>query len=193
MEAAEQVSNGNAEIGRSSDRLAEVAQEIFRAWIATDPMASFASHLSATIQDAYRAKWRLYREATVIWTLLPQHEHQELYSGILRELERLIFPPQPDAEGMAKLSKLDAARKDFADLLDRVNTGKGTELSWARAWFADIGRETNPVELTMFVSGYLDFWQKVVKTLDHLVALAKRDANTSGTFADAGSTERATP
>ncbi len=149
----------------------EIVETATRLWITGDPLASIQHDVPLASRLSYRAKWRIYREATLFSILLsaPANEPQKsLYNAILRRLESRILPT--DSTGLAMWTKIDAARKDFAELLKCVEQRRG-EPTWAMRWFSDVGGVTNPATLTLFVSGFLDFWRTAASTFEEAVSM----------------------
>ena len=159
-----------ARSGRPPDAAAQVARVLFEGWVQKDqaPPVSEAD-LSESLWPKFQSKWRLYREAMVLMTLLSREQEDSKYSELVTEYERLIYPSEkPTPEGLAKVSALKAAMQDMADL---INHGKGKEFTWSRKWFEQLGElPANPVTCVSFSLGCMEFEIAIEKTLEDMAS-----------------------
>src|SRR5262249_527688 len=104
--------------------------------------------LPPNVQRPFENKIRLYCESSVLRILLMKQQVNPRFENLVKEFERLIFPPTPTPEGMTKPEAVKSAML----ALHRLPSER-KELSWARTWLADIGHnETNPATLALLVT-----------------------------------------
>jgi hypothetical protein len=113
---------------------------------ATEFFAAKDLHLPEDRKAAFQGKIFLYCQAAVLRVLLIERQKNDGYEELLREFEKLIFPPKPTADGMTKLEAVKSAMKELDELFSEKK-----ELSWCMKWFRGIGHEeTNPAILALF-------------------------------------------
>jgi len=104
--------------------------------------------LPRTLWPQFRARMRLYREATVLMVLLSKAHVEPKYEEVLKSYERLIFPVRPTPDAIAKQEALRAAMQDISQLVDPQGDRKA--LSWSAAWLNGMGHaEINPINLSL--------------------------------------------
>jgi len=122
--------------------------------------------LPQSIALQLRSKARIYLEAAVLHALLQQTEKEPSYESVLRAYEQLIFPAQPDYDGM---KTLQACKSAMQDLVVLVRPEGSKPLSWSMAWLSGIGHEeTNPATLTLFANYWLSFLATVIESVNGL-------------------------
>lgn len=138
-------------VGGTARSASYVAQFIHKLWV-KDAAKDFFNpdtfhiHLPEDKKRLFLAKIYLLCEASALRVILTELQNNSAYEELLRESERLIFPPEPTAEGMKKLEVIKAMVAE----LDRFFTEK-KEISWCRGWLHKIGHdETNPAILATF-------------------------------------------
>jgi len=92
-------------------------------------------HLPKDKSDLFYSKIYLYCEAAVLRVLLTEEHQNRNYKELVKEFEKLIFPP-PLHGGMTKLEAIKAAMKSH----DQLFADK-KEFSWARSWLKGIGHD----------------------------------------------------
>lgn len=133
---------------------AYVAAQIYQVWVvhaANDYVERFfygeTQFLPPNLRDPFASKIRLYCEASVLRVLLTEQQNDLRFEGLVAEFEKLIFPSDPTFDGMTKLEAVKSIMRDLEQLIS-----ENKKLSWARSWFAGIGREeTNPATLALLV------------------------------------------
>jgi hypothetical protein len=143
-----------------------IAGSLFQIMVQEEAESAPTKHfdLPEALWCEYGGKLRLYLEATVLMFLLSQAEKGRKYEEVLQAFEGRIFPRTPCLEGVAKLTAVKNAMKQISELLQPVGAPK--ELSWSKAWLADIGHEEhNPVALMLFASYWMNAFVTVGKAM----------------------------
>ncbi len=155
---------------RSSRQPAEaIAEHLFRTLIeeAEDDPERFRVRVPTMIRPQFRAKARLYREATVLMLLLARARKERPYQGVLKSFEQMILPGTQTENATGKREALKAAVLDMNELMSAE--AKRVAPSWSRAWLQDIGHaETNPATLAQFAMLWVDYSKSIGKALRKL-------------------------
>jgi hypothetical protein len=87
----------------------------------------------------YEATIRVYQLAAVLMALGVEEQKDPRFLLVRENLERIVFPPTPDREGLSLLADVKPAMQNLNALLAPV--GEPKPLSWARDWLQSIGVE----------------------------------------------------
>lgn len=113
--------------------------------------------------EAYRAKCRLYRLASVLVAFLGEEQRTPKVLEVRHSLEQQVLGSR-DQQSEALLQHLREAMLDLRSLL--FPDAEPRELSWARSWLAGVGMDAyNPVRLTLFASTWMSQYTDAVKSL----------------------------
>lgn len=104
-------------------------------------------HVPKETENAFHDKMHLYCEAAVLRAFLIEKQKHSSFEQLVRTFERMIFPPEPTAEGMKKFNAIKSAMT----ALDELVAEKGQEFRLVMRWLNEIGHdETNPATLMKF-------------------------------------------
>ena len=145
----------------------DIAQDLLKIMVEEEREAPDRFNIPPELSVAFRAKMRLYREALVLMLLMSQVRKESGYEKVLQGYERLVIGPASTPESLAKLDALKAAMRDLRDLLFAEDQGR--PLTWSRTWLTALGHEeTNPVDLTLFATGWMTRAAAIVDLLKRL-------------------------
>ena len=141
----------------TADEVAEIAEILYRGCVEDEMETLEPSYF--TIPDAlcsaYVAKAKLYRQATLLYSLLGKSRTDPSYEPLVRACEARIFPAKP-SEGLQKLGAIKDAMCEIADLADPANEKR---LSWSAKWLAGIGyHNPNVANVALFGIAWTDFY-----------------------------------
>jgi hypothetical protein len=128
---------------------------------------------------AFDAKIQLYQFTCILLAVLKAAQTNTTFIAVQEHFERLAFPPTPQ-QGIDILFEVRGAMKDLDALLtieeqDRTHssTKAGRSMFWARDCLSAIRvEESNPVTLSLFASGWMDYYIMATQSLGELQPVA---------------------
>jgi len=154
----------------------EIAGVLFEGLVENDQFwgEDTKAEFTASLWMQFQAKWRLYREATILAALISRAGKDERYWDLTKAYGKLIHDDPLTPQGAAKLARLDAAMRDINSLIEAMDDRsefhkKATR--WNLTWFEEIGEfPRNPLTCVDFGLKYLDFWIAVEQALKKMGA-----------------------
>jgi hypothetical protein len=117
--------------------------------------------------DQFDERMREYRTALVLYVLSSKAQDDAHYEAVLQAYDAIILPRKDTPEGGALMLKLNEIMRAL-DFVIRT-PGENLPLSWAAAWFADLGLDvSNPVILTKFLTHWMGSFIGVRRAIDQV-------------------------
>lgn len=105
----------------------------------------------------YENKARIYQLAAVMIALMSAGQESGYFQQVRESLEKRVFPPTATSNALDLVTCLRDAMADLSKLL--FPTNPKNQLSWARAWFSEIGLDqSNPITLSRHSMQCTDFF-----------------------------------
>lgn len=113
--------------------------------------------MSGLAAKNYKNKVKIYQLAAVTIALMSVGQENCYFQQVRESLEKRMFPPTVTSTALDMVSCLRDAMADLSKLL--FPTNPRNQLSWARAWFDEIGLDQlNPVTLSRHSMQCMDFF-----------------------------------
>ena len=140
----------------------EVANTILREYVFSDTFRQGGLEFDGEFGQLFDVKMWLYRLSLSLMVLLAEEQSKPELTPVREFFEIHIFPA-PQEESVELLARVRVAMQSLNELLHGDNK---REWSWAISWFKEIGiDETDPINLTLFVSGWMRQYKMVTEIL----------------------------
>jgi hypothetical protein len=130
------------------------------------------SEFITSLWPMFQARWRLYREATVLGALISRAVNDDRYWDLTRALGKLIHGDPSTPEGAARIADLGTALKDIGSLHEPQHDQEEPHIriyKWVLDWFEKIGElPHNPITCVEFGLRYFDFDILVQESLNKM-------------------------
>ena len=140
----------------------EIAKTILREYVFSDAFRQADLQFDEDLEKPFDSKMWLYRLALSLMVLLAEEQGKPELARVREQFETHVFPVSQE-EGMELLAQVRLAMQRLNELLHEDTK---RELSWAASWFKEIGiDETDPINLTLFASGWMRQYKMVTDVL----------------------------
>jgi len=163
--AAQENVNQAAEV---TEKFTDIARELMKGFVDATGLDGNQFGVPDNLRRQFSAKARIYNESIILALLTSKAQQDSSYKNLLIAFERLVFPGTQAESGVAKLSQVNEAVRNVAELL----RSKESEMRWARSWLSSIGREeTNPVTLGLFAWYWMERYKAISLAIGDIRAL----------------------